>query len=51
MGVVNPLLGKYVNWYWFLLSQFVYGLAMSTVVSRFEKIAVAQPPRSGAPIP
>jgi uncharacterized membrane protein YagU involved in acid resistance len=45
MGVVNPLLGKYVNWWWFLLSQFVYGLAMSYVVSRFEKIAVAQPPR------
>ena len=48
MGVVNPLLGKYVNWWWFLLSQFFYGIAMSYVVSRFEKVAVAQPPGSGA---
>ncbi len=44
MGVVNPLLQQYVSWPWFIVSQLVYGLAMSFVV-RSKKIAVAQPPR------
>jgi hypothetical protein len=49
MGVVNPLLQQHVNWPWFILSQFVYGLAMSFVVFRSEKVAVAQtvPLKSG----
>ncbi len=45
MGIVNPLMEQHVSWLWFILSQLVYGLAMSYVVSRSEKIAVAQPPR------
>ena len=44
MGVVNPLLQQYVNWFWFVVSQFVYGLAMSYIVHRSEKIAVSQAP-------
>jgi len=44
MGVVNPLLEEHVSWPWFIASQFVYGLAMSYVVFRSEKVAVAQPP-------
>ena len=45
MGIVNPLMQAHVSWPWFIVSQLVYGLAMSYVVSRSEKIAVAQPPR------
>jgi hypothetical protein len=40
MGIVNPLLGEFVNWPWFIVSQVVYGLAMSAVVIRSEKVAV-----------
>jgi uncharacterized membrane protein YagU involved in acid resistance len=45
MGVVNPPLQQHVSWPWFIVSQFVYGLAMSYVVSRSQKVAVAQPGR------
>jgi hypothetical protein len=45
MGIVNPLMEQHVSWPWFVLSQLVYGLTMSYVVSRSEKIAVAQPAR------
>ena len=43
MGVVNPVLEQHVNWPWFIASQLVYGLAMSYVVFRSEKVAVPQP--------
>jgi hypothetical protein len=42
MGIVNPLLEKHVNWPWFIISQLVYGLAMSIVVINTEKVAVPQ---------
>jgi uncharacterized membrane protein YagU involved in acid resistance len=45
MGIVNPLLQQHVSWPWFIVSQFVYGVAMSYVVSRSEMVAVEQPPR------
>jgi hypothetical protein len=38
IGLINPLLGQHVNWLWFLVSQLVYGLAMSTVVARTQKV-------------
>ncbi len=41
MGIVNPLLEKNVNWFWFVASQVVYGLAMSIVVINSEKVAAA----------
>jgi hypothetical protein len=41
MGIVNPLLERHVDWRWFIVSQLVYGLAMSVVVMRSEKVAVA----------
>lgn len=44
MGVVNPALQEHVSWKWFVLSQFVYGLAMSYVVFQSEKVAVSQAP-------
>jgi len=41
MGIVNPVLQEFVRWPWFIASQVVYGLAMSIVVIRTEKVAVA----------
>jgi 5TMR of 5TMR-LYT len=38
MGVVNPILQQGVDWPWFIVSQFVFGLAVATVVVRSEKI-------------
>jgi hypothetical protein len=43
MGVINPLLQQYVDWFWFILSQLVYGLVAAAVIVRTEKVAV--PPR------
>lgn len=40
MGVVNPALREHVDWRWFLLSQFVYGIAMAWVVFRTQQVAV-----------
>jgi hypothetical protein len=45
MGVVNPALRENVEWRWFLLSQFVYGIVMSWVV--FQTVKVPAPPVSG----
>jgi hypothetical protein len=41
MGVVNPILEKSVDWRWFIVSQFVFGVAAATVVVNSEKIAIA----------
>jgi hypothetical protein len=38
MDVVNPVLARKVDWPWFVVSQFVFGLAASIVVIRSEKI-------------
>jgi hypothetical protein len=46
MGVVNPALREHVEWRWFLLSQFVYGLAMAAVVFRTQQVPV---PPVGSP--
>jgi hypothetical protein len=43
MGIVNPALQQHVSWPWFMVSQLVYGLAMSYVVFRTQKVAVPQP--------
>lgn len=40
MGVVNPVLQQYVNWPWFILSQFVFGIAAAIVVVRSEQIFI-----------
>jgi hypothetical protein len=47
MGIVNPVLEKYVNWPWFIVSQVVYGLVMSFVVVNSEKVPV--PPAGSGP--
>src|SRR5260370_25609732 len=38
MQVVNPLLYKGVDWPWFILSQFVFGVVAALVVMRAEKL-------------
>lgn len=40
MGIVNPLLQQRVDWPWFVVSQFVFGLAAAIVVVRSETIAI-----------
>jgi len=41
MGVVNPLLQRQVDWPWFVVSQFVFGVVAAIVVVRSEKIHIA----------
>ena len=45
MGVANPTLEHRVNWPWFIVSQFVFGLATALLVVRSEKIPI-EPVRS-----
>ena len=40
MGMVNPVLQERVNWPWFIVSQFVFGMVAALVVGRSEKIPV-----------
>jgi hypothetical protein len=41
MGVINPVLADRVDWFWFIVSQFAFGVAASVVVLRTEQVAVA----------
>jgi hypothetical protein len=47
MGVVNKVLQQRVDWPWFIVSQFVFGIAAALVVHRSEKIPV--PPAGPGP--
>ncbi len=47
MGVVNPTLRAGVEWPWFIVSQFIFGLAAATVVFRSETIEI--PPAGTGP--
>ncbi len=47
MGVVNPALQDRVAWPWFVVSQFVYGVAAAAVVLRSETIHI--PPAGRGP--
>jgi hypothetical protein len=40
IGVVNPVLQERVNWPWFIVSQFVFGVVAAVVVDRSEVIPV-----------
>jgi hypothetical protein len=42
MGVINPVLENYVEWPYFILSQFIFGIAAAVVVTRSEKVHVRQ---------
>ena len=47
MGVVNPVLQERVDWPWFIVSQFVFGVVAAIVVVRSEKIYI--PPAGRGP--
>jgi hypothetical protein len=47
MGVVNSALQTYVSWPWFIVSQFVFGVAAAVVVLRTETVHV--PPAGPGP--
>jgi hypothetical protein len=45
LGIVNPVLNQRINWFWFVLSQFGFGIVAGLVVSRQERVPTWQ----GAP--
>ena len=47
MGVVNPVLQERVDWPWFIVSQFVFGVAAAVVVLRSEMVHI--PPAGPGP--
>jgi hypothetical protein len=47
MGVVNPVLQQRVNWPWFIVSQFVFGVVAAGVVLRSEMVHI--PPAGRGP--
>jgi hypothetical protein len=47
MGVVNPVLQERVDWAWFIVSQFVFGVAAAIVVLRSEIVHI--PPAGRGP--
>jgi hypothetical protein len=47
MGVVNPVLQERVDWPWFMVSQFVFGVTAAVVVLRSETIHI--PPAGRGP--
>jgi len=49
MGIVNPALQQRVDWPWFVVSQFVFGIAAAIVVVRSEEIAIAPAGRGAKP--
>lgn len=54
MGIVNPLLERYVNWPWFIASQFVFGVTSAIVVINSEKVPVEPvggPEAAAEPLP
>ncbi len=47
MGVVNPVLQERVDWPWFVVSQFIFGITAAIVVVRSEMIVI--PPAGAGP--
>jgi hypothetical protein len=48
MGVVNPVLQERVDWAWFIVSQFVFGVVAALVVLRSEMVHIAPAGRGHA---
>jgi hypothetical protein len=42
LGIVNPLLDKKIDWLWFVISQFGFGIVAGLVVSRQDKVFTNQ---------
>ena len=47
MGVVNPVLQQRVDWPWFIVSQFIFGMVAAIVVLRSELVYI--PPAGAGP--
>ncbi len=43
LGIVNPVMNRRVDWFWFVLSQFGFGLVAGLVVSRQQRVSTALP--------
>ncbi len=39
LGIVNPVLERYISWPWFIASQVAFGLVCGWIVSRTEKVS------------
>lgn len=42
LGILNPLLDKNIDWYWFVASQFAFGIVAGLVVSHQSRVRVHQ---------
>ncbi|HXX15558.1 MAG TPA: hypothetical protein VEJ47_11700 [Candidatus Eremiobacteraceae bacterium] len=42
LDLINPLLGQRVDWYWFIASQFAFGIVAGLVVVRQQRVPVKQ---------
>jgi hypothetical protein len=49
MGVVNPVLQLRVDWFWFIVSQFVFGIAAALVVLRSAPVHIPPAGPGGGP--
>jgi hypothetical protein len=44
LGIVNPVLDRRIDWFWFVLSQVGFGIVAGIVVSRQERVGTEQHP-------
>src|SRR5260370_328595 len=51
MGVVNPVLQRLVDWPWFVVSQFIFGLVASVVVVRSQLVYITPAGRGPDRVP
>jgi hypothetical protein len=42
LDIVNPVMSQRIDWFWFVLSQFGFGIVAGIVVSRQERVRTAQ---------
>jgi hypothetical protein len=42
LGIVNPVLNKYIDWLWFVASQVGFGVVAGIVVARQERVRTSQ---------
>jgi hypothetical protein len=42
IDLINPLLGQRVDWWWFIASQFAFGIVAGLVVTRQQRVPVKQ---------
>jgi hypothetical protein len=42
LDLINPLLSKNIDWWWFIASQFAFGIVAGVVVARHQRVPVKQ---------